>query len=766
MNRITEVNLCGFKGQHRTFELGARTILSGPNGLGKSAVLEAVRYALSGEVPTGKSLDEVAKYFTERGGHVELHDEQQAWIRRGIEVDHEKKKVSEKLELSDGSEWGTSAALLDMRGFLALSPNKRREFVLELVGAGEVPADTEVKAVVAMAYARGVAGVAASAETLEPSRLKDLPDGVREVAAHWSTVWSVFASYLGGKTTTASEIFQKLTEVARERKNSSRRAAQDAKSAHRELEAAAKGAEAAAAELEKRRYAAEEAADTFGAAREEAARRKEAAEAVEREEQDRAKLASRLEIFETAVVEDPGERPEVDTSPSEEADRLREEASAIHSRTDKVMAQLRELENARDYLSNLKCVLEQTKSELDKLVAEPIGRAVSLTAKIREQCDRRAGLVGELLIVVDELSASWTTRQENTAVRLAECAIGVRDAEEKHAELDTLPNTEEYLSDLGSETDKIEEKALALDRANLGRIEAQQKALEEWETKTNRATEVRTAVKALKERHEATRTRHEELAEKLDAMPDPPVRALRDDVEEAQEALQEAEEAAGAVTAYHDAIDRAKLNKVAEASWKAAEAACKAARESYVADIVAPIVADIGEVLTAAGREERVYLRLENDRGKPIFDLGWTLGDSRRSLSSLSGGEAVLFTTALALALARRSDGRRVLLLEADPLDESNLGELLGALGGIAGDQLAACLLATSTDVSAADGWKCVQFKHPAGRRLPAEPVKRDPTGRELVYDLYTKSMMAKSNVKSSHDSEGAEVDATEDSDG
>lgn len=717
MNRITEVQLVGFKceeGQDRTFELGARTVLSGPNGLGKSAVLEGLRYALSGEVPTGKSLDRVAKYFPERGGAVTVTDAAGNFICRGIEVDHEKNQVSEKLELSEGSEWGASAALLDMRGFLALSADKRREFVLELVGAGEVPDDNEVKAVVANAYARGIAGVAASAETLEPSRLKDLPDGVRAVAEHWSTVWSVFASYLGGKMTTASEIFQKLTEVAKERKNSSARAAKDAKSAHRELEAAAKGAEAAAAELEKRRYAAEEAADTFGTAREEAARLKEAAEAVERESRDLATLRSRLERCETAVVEEPGERLEMDTSPSEEANQLRAEANTVQARANEVMAQHRKLETARDYLSASRGVLEQAKGERDQLAAEPVGRLVAAMTTLRKELKPASGagieIVELLQTAVDEVAASWKTRLDNNAKRLSEAADGVRDAQKQHAELDTLPDTEEYLADLKREIDKIENKALELDYANVGRIEAEKKALEEWEAKTARAIEVRTEVRALKERCEAARTRHQELTEKLDAMPDPPVRALRDDVEAAQEALQEAEEAAGAVTAYRDAIDRAKRNKVAEASWKAAEAACKAARESYVADIVAPIVADIGAILTAAGRQERVYLRLENDRGKPIFDLGWTLGDSRRSLSSLSGGEAVLFTAALALALARRSDGRRVLLIEADPLDESNLAELLTALGGIPDDQLGACLVATTTDVPAADGWTCVQF--------------------------------------------------------
>ena len=300
----------------------------------------------------------------------------------------------------------------------------------------------------------------------------------------------------------------------------------------------------------------------------------------------------------------------------------------------------------------------------------------------------------------------------------------MRDAETKHAELDTSRDYNSYVADLARERDILEEKALNLDKVNQARIEEEKKALEEWETKTRRATEVYTEAKALKERYEATRQRHQELVEQLQAMADPPVRALGEDVEAAKEALQEAEEAAGSVATYHDAIARAKLNKVAEASWKAAEAACKAARESYVADIIEPLKADIAATLAAA-LAQQIWQALAGGAvalEKLLGDLGWTLGDSRRSLSSLSGGEAVLFTTALVLALARRYEGLRVLLIEADSLDEFNLAELLAALAGIPSGQLAACLVATTTDVSAADGWSCIQFERESDVDSEEEP--------------------------------------------
>ena len=89
MSRITHVELDGYKGIFRRHELGPLTLLSGPNGLGKSAVLEGLRYALSGEVPSGKALDEVARFFPPRGGAVLVIDADGNWLRRGIERDHD-----------------------------------------------------------------------------------------------------------------------------------------------------------------------------------------------------------------------------------------------------------------------------------------------------------------------------------------------------------------------------------------------------------------------------------------------------------------------------------------------------------------------------------------------------------------------------------------------------------------------------------------------------------------------------------------------------
>ncbi len=718
VNRITKVVLDGYKG-HRTVELGERTLLSGPNGLGKSAVLEGIRYALSGEVPTGKSLEEVAKYFPDRGGSVTVVDAAGNFISRGIEHDYEKKKISATLEQQGDAEWIANEALLDMRGFLALSPNKRREFVLRLVGAGETPTDQEIHVTLARDYAKQIGGLGADVSILD-GRLDDLPEEIRSLAEKWLALWGVLSSHLRTGENTASAIFQRLVDAARERKNSSRRAAIEAKAAIRELEAAAKGARAAAAELKKRRYEAAEATERFGAAREQAARREQAQEALEAEDKNRAKLASRLEFCQTAVVETPGARPEVDVGDLiKEVARYRADGEETADLARDANDALELLSSFEDELSQGRTVVDALEKDIAQLESEPIARAVELVDTLKKDTSqllitrtlRRR--LNELLDLVEELAESWRTRRDAAIARLEAWRRDTSGLEQRCAELaKKTPSRDEY--------EGLMRKAFALRNqekvaaaAMFERVKEKKQALEEWEVKSHRATEVCAEVKALKERYEAARAHHAELAAQVAQMPDPSLQGLERAAQAAKEALQEAEEAAGAVKAYEEAVERAQSEKVAENAWKAAEAACKRARETYVADIVKPLVDDVGALLAVAGRQEQVYLLLENDNGKPIFDLGWTLGESRRSLNALSGGEAILFVTALALTIAKRAAGRRVLLIEADPLDEDNLSLLLEALAAIDAE-LDACLVVTSSTemyLDDVDGWCVTLFR-------------------------------------------------------
>jgi hypothetical protein len=117
----------------------------------------------------------------------------------------------------------------------------------------------------------------------------------------------------------------------------------------------------------------------------------------------------------------------------------------------------------------------------------------------------------------------------------------------------------------------------------------------------------------------------------------------------------------------------------------------------------------VNNLFQKAGRHERVYLELENDRGKPIFELGWTKDGKRVSLRALSAGETVLLTAALSVAIALKSPGRKLLLVEADPLDPENLRGLFPALLPWA-EKLDALIVATASPVEDPEGWTVMRL--------------------------------------------------------
>jgi len=707
MSRITHVELDSFKGQLRRYELGRCTLLTGPNGLGKSAVLEGLRYALSGEVPSGKSLDEVAKYFPPRGGAVLVIDADGNWIRRGITRDHEKAKVSTVDEEEGDADWVANDALLDMRGFLALSPNKRREFVLELVGAGETPKDAEVHAALARDYARQIGGPGADV-TLLDGRRQELPEDVALLADRWGAVWSVLSSYLRTGDPTASAIFQRLSDASRERKNAARVAGAEARAAIRELEATAKGAEAAAADLDERRLEAEAAQESLSELRETAAGRQVIQAELSRAGSELGGLATVLEDLDGLVagLDDPGPRPEVAPAEHKDGDgvRLRREAQEVRVRAEDLRTRLVWLAESERELGLSCSAADTARSELAAVDREPVGQAAAIAARVAghlasDDCGPSTRqLVGELVDAVEALAAGWRTRRDVAIERLAAVRDAAETAELRHRELTKAAPEKDACDRLAAEERRLLERADMADVEDAAASRAAGKALADWEALVRRQDQVRGELKSARERWQAARVRGDDLSARLAAIPVPDVTAAGERLRAATEALRTAEEAAGALKAYRDAVARAKSEQVSEAAWKAAEAASKRARETYVADVVRPLVDDVAALLAAAGRSERVYLELENDRGKPVFDLGWVSGDSRRSLSALSGGEAVLFCAALAVTIAKRSTGRRVLLIEADPLDEENLAMLLSALSAMDVD-LDAVLIATSTEV-------------------------------------------------------------------
>src|SRR3990172_4476887 len=165
--RLTNTELRGFKGVAKNYDLSKTMVLLGPNGSGKSAVLDGIVYALSGEVPAGKSLDLVSQCFPPDGGDVCLANADKASVRRGISRDLEKKKNSEVLDNNFPAAFAVNPALLRIANFLSLSANQRRDFILGL--ATEAGGDEDLRALVELEFSKLIGGKAATVSWLVAS---------------------------------------------------------------------------------------------------------------------------------------------------------------------------------------------------------------------------------------------------------------------------------------------------------------------------------------------------------------------------------------------------------------------------------------------------------------------------------------------------------------------------------------------------------------------------------------------------------------------
>ena len=146
--RIDALSIKGFRGQNVTIEPhGDSVLLEGPNGCGKSTILEAISYAVSGIIPGKKTLDNDALLTMcgpEGQFDVELSDDAQGKIRRSftgtraivranfgarstsaVNSDHER-------AIEDRFGNSVSPLLFDTKRIIDMPPNELRNLVLRL----------------------------------------------------------------------------------------------------------------------------------------------------------------------------------------------------------------------------------------------------------------------------------------------------------------------------------------------------------------------------------------------------------------------------------------------------------------------------------------------------------------------------------------------------------------------------------------------------------------------------------------------------------
>lgn len=671
----------GFKGAEFAYDLDKPLCLFGDNGAGKSRVLQAIHYALSGEVPTGKALDAVALFFPPRGGTVTLELENGEKVTRGIVVDAEKKKNSEFLSFDgEPASFLSSAAVLDIRNFLELSPNLRREFIMELV---ETATDgVNLIAAVSHQFAQEIGGKAATAQWLHKEKAP-IPlfffsnHGIHQ---HLMSL-RIDGLSLGG-------VCNFYLEEAKGLKLAARKRAGEAKAAIREMEPEAKAAENMAKALPAAREAEIALSDKVKLHLERIKRMEELKKvADERQERVLSLQAKKSSIEVQALsLEAAGDLP----TPPAEIDNLR-----------KLNEEIQEGEKQGKGLEQLIDAWQDLQVQA-KGYEEGIAEAEDILGKIAKQP------VTALSHLLDsfqdslhpEMRKAKALAREAAAVELEDfraCSDNISDMQEKlelvKAKLPVAFNAAQDAKTALQQLEKNLEKDKAIYSEMFTRTgKAQRDYAEAVRTRDARLTAARANERLMTDLDTQIRLAGEEY-EKADSAFADAIRALEEGPEAADDpsdlverlkqatgAREAAEKAGGAWEAYQKAIESARAAQVEEEAWKLAEVAIKSVREEYVGDTAAGLIQDLTDYWRSSGRQEIPYLLLESERGKPIFELGLLRGEERIALGALSEGEQLLFTISLAYTICKRDKGLKPLLIEADPLQHNNLTDLMAWL--------------------------------------------------------------------------------------
>ncbi|MCC6314542.1 MAG: AAA family ATPase, partial [Thermomicrobiales bacterium] len=166
--RIQRITFENFKGLRRTSELGALTLLTGQNGSGKSAHLQAIQYAIQGDTPAGATAEAAMGYMGVNGGAVRLDFDGGLAVRRGIIRDPRELTLSTDVSISTmpgaaakatcaeiAARCGDFAPMHDLGAVLNLSADKRREYLLALCGAAATAEGFDVLGQIRAEFLRG-----------------------------------------------------------------------------------------------------------------------------------------------------------------------------------------------------------------------------------------------------------------------------------------------------------------------------------------------------------------------------------------------------------------------------------------------------------------------------------------------------------------------------------------------------------------------------------------------------------------------------------
>ncbi len=778
--RIVKVVLENWKGVSGEFHIEPLTLLCGPNGSGKTGLLGAIQWAITGQTRLGGTNDATMRLCDSRGAKVTVYLDDGFFWTREITWDAREAKASVDVFIGGRPAGGVRKAdpiILEHVGdfpamfdlsFIGASPEARRKFAVDLCSQAGTPVDAD--AVVVRAKA-GVLRAKLGDGTVDAFTLGRFGRPSTELALEeLRQANGVLSSELDNRF--AAQLERSLSFVGNELRGdvslAISAAIDKADGAMNQSRSERDRAHGAAQELSARKAELQTVAETVDELkkrRDETAKQREDLIGQQRLQEGRVhtrqtlvdRLANAQNLTGQAIKHLGDTEGKYPDRPLEEAATLEAESKALLAGLLDVpnIAPLREAwETAESSVRLQERDLQGLESSLGVINSQLAGLRVSIDNLMAGAALR----LSELMLLADRKCAAhfeadepatraWNELKsfiEATAKQDAEMlkALGDRavtigtQANEKQREID-FAKSELVNRRLTAEVAKAHYDQVR--DAHEASVTSRTATMNEAHTKSAAATQIRNAwakrdsdIKADTERANATSKAavaiEADLA-KLDSdaghVPTEELAAQLTRLTESLSKLDAEIDRKGRYAQLESELAACAANAESQQTqyevYNLLGKSLRTIREELMFELVAPMLTHIDEFLHTQWPQLSAYCDLANDRGKAIFELGWKVkGATKVSLPALSGAQAVIFGAALSYAITKiKNPPLCVLSIEGGELNVEHETRMMLALQSIL--WRGNVFFATHRDIHVG-GWNRVPFTSDAWT-LDAVPV-------------------------------------------
>lgn len=736
---IRAVKMGGWKGQTGERVLGRLNLLTGPNGSGKTGLMEAVRWTITGTTCLGKKPESAIAYGDGTGcsasvciGDVEYarelkQDNRTGSVKQFISVSGNPGIGIREADALIKQECGDFLPMWDLGEFMIMSPDKRRDFILDLC-AKACGRKVDVDSIMDRIWKVSVADLldAANSETLTEDQTSPLDRQLKDLRESISAdIKNDLTVAIGGALVRARDMTNRAKAMADGATEASRRLRDRLAQIHVAAESVADLRDMVEAH---RQRAADLSAEIVAAQTREPMRRSAEA-ALAKATEALQKVMETLDAYKDDSPEDRMATALALEEESQEIAALMNSAAPV--KDDALAKRKAELEAAlsktrADHealataIGDIRLEVGTTEYKLEVLGKSPWKTALDLVTDIIDADLEMDEHISDVLIELLEICQTNAKTEEVKALR-DKLAAAQNELQGKEQECEIVCKL----------LDGLEKDVKKVDRQWLGLLDRQRIAAGELldlerqsKQKLSDATAIRNEladrdkkISSLVDQQRSLTAQCDELKQQINDLSSPVdvgslrslVAAAQREAKDCQEAIEAKQRFAALDAELQCVVASSERERIAYDSGRSVVKAVKGVREELMADLVAPLIEHVNHFFSEDGRT--AYCRLENARGAPVLEFGLSDGEREVSLEHMSGGESVLFGAALSFAMVRMADvPLKVLLIEAAEVDDDVFSQLLNALEAVAGG-LSNVFVATCGHAYASDAWNTISLR-------------------------------------------------------